>query len=147
MPSEREGVSLPPALVWIDAFSIGVPELDADHRQLVADAGAIVEAIRAMRPWHEVTAIAALMAQRCSAHFRREEALLESDGFGSLAPHRREHERIEAELQGVLGRIEGTGMPTRGMIEAALSFREMLIDHLLHYDLVYKSHVLDRRGL
>ena len=147
MPANGERVILPPALVWIDGFSVGVPELDEDHRQLIADAGAIVEAIRARRPWRDVESLAGLMVERCSAHFRREEALLERDEFAALPAHMREHERIEGEMRGALGGIAGADPPTRDMIAAALLLREMLIDHLLHYDLAYKSHELHRRGL
>lgn len=32
------------------------------------------------------------------------------------------------------------------MIEAALQLRQILIDHLLHYDLAYKSHAMAKRG-
>lgn len=139
-------MNLPPALVWIESFGVGIPELDDDHRQLVADAGAIVEAIRARRPWREVETLAGLMVERCRAHFRREETVMERDRFAALAAHKREHARIEAELQDVLSRIGGSDPPAPGMIEAALELREMLIDHLLRYDLAYKSHGMYVRG-
>jgi len=146
VPSERTAAKLPPTLTWVESFAIGVPEVDADHRRLIDDAGAIVETIRAACAWREVEALAGAMAVRCSAHFRREEALLERDHFALLADHRREHQRVEAEIPSVLERMKGTDPPTPTMIEAALYFRDMLIDHLLHYDLAYKSHLLDRRG-
>lgn len=139
-------MNLPPALVWIDSFSVGIPELDDDHRQLVADAGAIVEAVRARRPWREVETLAGLMVERCRAHFRREETVLERDRFSALAAHQREHARIEAEMQAILSGIGGSDPPTADMIEAALALREALIDHLLRYDLAYKSHGMYQRG-
>jgi hemerythrin len=139
--------ALPPVLVWIDAFAIGVPELDRDHRRLIDDAAEIVELIRAARPWAEVEARAKHMAARCSAHFRREEAILEREKFEGFAWHRREHERIEAEMREIVARLaSGGGPPTPAMIEAGLYFRGMLIDHLLRYDLGYKSHLLYQRG-
>lgn len=141
-----DSVNLPPALAWIDGFSVGIPELDEDHRQLVADAGAIVEAVRERRAWREVEALAGLMVERCRAHFRREEMVLERDRFAALAAHRGEHARIDREMQGILGRIGGSEPPTVDMIDAALSLREMLVDHLLRYDLAYKSHGMYRRG-
>jgi hemerythrin len=146
VPNERTAAKLPPTLVWIESFEIGVPELDADHRQLIDDARAIEDAIRGGRSWPEVEAAADTMALHCSAHFRREEAVLERDSFGKHASHKIEHQRIEAEMLRVLDRIRGADPPTPDMIEAALYFRGMLVDHLLHYDLAYKSHVLDRRG-
>lgn len=139
--------ALPPPLVWIDAFTIGVPEIDADHRLLIEDAAAIVELLRGGRPWPEVEARARLMARRCSEHFRREEAILDRDGFAELAAHKGEHARIEAEMQDIAARLGGAGgQPTPAMVEAGLYFRAMLIDHLLRYDLAYKSHLLYRRG-
>ena len=146
MPDERTAAKLPPTLAWIDGFTIGVPEVDADHRQLIGDADAIVEMLRTERAWYDVESLANAMSVRCSEHFRREEALLERDHFALLADHRREHQRIEGEIRSVLARLRGADPPTPDMIDAALYFRGMLVDHLLHYDLAYKSHVLDRRG-
>jgi len=146
MPSDGEGMALPPALVWIEGFSVGVAELDDDHRALIRDAGAIVEAIRARRPWRDVEALAGLMVERCIAHFRREEASLERDAFASLPEHRREHARIEADLQRILARIRKPDPPDEDMIEAALQLRHVLVDHLLQYDLAYKSHAMAKRG-
>jgi hemerythrin len=134
-------------LVWIDAFSIGNPEIDADHRVLVADAASIVELIRAKRPWPEIEAQAQLMARRCVEHFRREEAILEREKFPEASAHRQEHARIECEMQSAVARLDSAGGRTPAdMVGAALYFREMLVDHLLRYDLAYKSHVLDRHG-
>lgn len=148
MPQDGGSGPLPPPLVWLDAFAIGVPEIDADHRLLIDDAAVIVELIRTARPWPDVESRAQLMARRCGEHFRREEAILERDGYRALAAHRQEHARIEAEIQAVLPRLAAGGdEPTPAMIEAGLYFRTMLIDHLLRHDLAYKSHLLYRRGL
>lgn len=113
MPSDGQGMDLPPALAWIDGFSVGIPELDDDHRALIRDAGAIVEAIRARRPWREVEVLAGLMVDRCIGPFRREEASLERDAFARLPGHKRERARIEAEMQHVLARIRRSDPPKR----------------------------------
>jgi hemerythrin-like metal-binding protein len=135
-----------PPLRWLDGFTMGIAEIDDDHHQLIDDAESISALIYNARPWSEVVAMVELMAERCSAHFRREEQILARDRFPHHEAHRQEHARIEREIVDVVSRVQSDVEPTPAMIEAALYFRGMLIDHLLRYDLAYKSHLLYARG-
>lgn len=139
-------MNIPPQIRWLDAFTMDVPELDDDHRQLIEDAESLPQFIRDVRPWSEIVANVDLMADRCRAHFRREEQILERDHYPRYEFHRQEHARIEREIADIVARVRSNGEPSPAMIEAALYFRGMLIDHLLRFDLGYKSHLLYVRG-
>ena len=147
MSPERDEFDALPQLRWMDSLIIGVPEIDADHQQLIEDAERLRTLVRRSSPWREIMAMIEAMAERCTAHFRREEAILERDRFPSHTDHRREHARIEDQIKDIRARLRGDGAPpTPAMIEVALYFRSMLIDHLLRHDLKYKSHLLYVRG-
>lgn len=135
-----------PPLRWLDVFTMGIAEIDDDHRHLIDDAESISALVDNARPWSEVVAMVEIMAERCSAHFRREEQILARDRFPHHEAHRQEHARIEREIADIVSRAQSGAESTPAMIEAALYFRGMLIDHLLRYDLGYKSHLLYVRG-
>lgn len=88
------------------------------------------------------------MQTACSEHFRREEALLAREGFRSLAAHRDERHRVEAEIAGLVARLGEETPPARPAEaqEAVLAFRILLLEQLLYYDLAYKSYLQNRHG-
>jgi len=136
-----------PGLRWSDAFAIGIAEIDRDHRELIHDAETLIKLFQARNPWAEIRKQAERMAERCIEHFRREEAILEKDGFPARQQHALEHRRIESEIADILKSVrEAADPPAADVVEAVMFFRSMLVDHLLRYDLRYKSHLLYMRG-
>jgi hemerythrin len=133
-------------LEWMESLEIGVPEIDRDHKGLIDDANAITRALVDGRERDVIVDFVARMERDCVAHFHREEGILRRDKFADLETHAAEHRRIEGEIdeiKNILQTIEG---PESLIRELALSFRTILIDHLLRYDLKYKSHLMYRRG-
>jgi len=143
-PDPRTGTRLP----WLDVLETGRDEIDADHRRLIDDTNALLEALAATAPRRELLARLRAMQTACSEHFRREEALLEREGFQNLAAHRDEHRRVEGEIAGLVAQLGGEVPPARTAEaeEAVLAFRILLLEHLLYYDLAYKSYLQNRLG-
>lgn len=144
--TEGPGESAPFELAWMESLEIGVPEIDRDHKNLIEDANAITRALVEGRDRNVIVDRIARMRRDCSAHFRREEAILRRDRFTGLEAHVAEHRRIECEIDDISDMLLTMDGPEQLMQELVLSFRTILIDHLLRYDLRYKSHLLDRRG-
>ncbi|MFO1190110.1 MAG: hemerythrin domain-containing protein [Alphaproteobacteria bacterium] len=146
----REGDDEPdgiPALRWSDSLAIGIAELDRDHRELIHDAATLIKLFQARNPWAEIRKQVELMAERCTNHFRQEEAILEKDGFPGRQQHAVEHRRIESEIADILKSVrEATDPPAADIVEVVMFFRSMLVDHLVRCDLRYKSHLLYVRG-
>lgn len=144
LPNPRSGVPLP----WLEVLETGYAEIDSDHRRLVDDTNALLEALSEAASRPDLPARLRAMEAACAAHFRREEALLEREGFLASAAHRQEHLRIEGEIAGLVARLDRQE-PTADAAETAeavLAFRLLLLEHLLYYDLAYKSHLQDRQG-
>lgn len=134
-------------LPWIAALETGIPEIDSDHRQLVDGANRLLEGLFAEQPWPEILDQLAAMRDQCFAHFAREERLLKMEEFPKFAPHAAEHRRIEGEIDAIKAGVEAAPERTDLAVELVLSFRALLIDHLIRYDLAYKSHLQARRNV
>ena len=132
---------------WLDAFSMEVPEIDADHRKLIDLSEKLIQLLRINRQWSRVVATLKSTRKYWIAHCRREESILIADKYPDIAPHQQEHRRITQNMDRIIVLLSGAGKrgsPTD--VETASLFRSMIVDHMLLFDLAYKSHVLYARG-
>lgn len=132
---------------WLDAFSMEVPEIDSDHRKLLDLSEELVQFLRTNRQWSRVVATMTSIRKYWIAHCRREERILIADKYPDIAPHQQEHRRITRNMDKIIALLSGAsrrGSPTD--VETAALIRSMIIDHMLLFDLAYKSHVLYMRG-
>lgn len=133
-------------LPWLASMEIGIPEIDADHQHLVKRTNEVLIASGENRPWPDILQIVRNMKEECVKHFRLEEDYFEAERYPRAEDHIKEHRRIESDLADIIERMEKSG-PSEMTIELALHIRFMLIEHLLRFDLGYKSHFLFGRGL
>ncbi|MGD9537052.1 MAG: bacteriohemerythrin [Alphaproteobacteria bacterium] len=129
---------------WSPVFEIGVPEIDRDHREMVALTNAIRDALMAEQYELSSRLIAELLAA-AKAHFEREEALLAHHGFPRLQRHVRYHvglldkaERMKRVCENVTGKHE-----IRDCYDEMLSF---LVDDVVRGDYDFKSF-LEEKGI
>ena len=130
--------------VWLDSFVIGVPEIDDDHREMLAimrrvEAEAEAEDFEASR-----RLLDALMAHS-RGHFAREERYLERVGYPDLESHRRYHAALIGPAEALLASCKA--MTGQGELKACCeNMFGFLIDDVIAGDLTFKSF-LDDKGL
>jgi hemerythrin len=133
-------------LPWAPAWEIGVSEIDDDHRRLIDQCNALFKALAEARHKAEIMTIIRRMESESWEHFRREETILREVQYEEVDEHAAEHRRIERELEKAIGAIETAEASVAEWQTFALSFQSTLVNHLLLYDLKYKSHLLWKRG-
>jgi hemerythrin len=79
---------------WSACNSVGVPECDADHAELLSLAGMLRDALHTDAPEPEVQALLEDLLEAALAHFEREESLLAEAGYPQLVEHTRSHNRL-----------------------------------------------------
>jgi len=87
---------------WRDEFSIGLPEVDHDHRRLIAEINQLHEMIRSGQ---EVAALSVSLGgiqTAIAAHFALEEKDMASLGYDQLATHKADHERLLDDILDVI---------------------------------------------
>lgn len=131
----------PTPIVWTEAMSVGVPELDEDHKSLIAiinrlragatgggDAEAVRQSLVALRRYAEV-------------HFGREERVMSVCAFPALAHHQEEHHAFIDMMREESRRFEEDPEGRRQGIAEDLSdyLMRWLTQHILIEDMAYRA--------
>ena len=124
-----------PDITWTPEMSVGVPELDADHRILVDLINKLADA-QDVNDAGVIESVLDRLAIYIDEHFQREEAYMESAGYPQLPEHRQKHRALTAQVEQIrldffLGNRDSIG-------EYTLVFlKEWLRQHILVEDMQY----------
>jgi len=77
---------------WDEKYSVGVKELDSQHKQLVTILGDLYDAMQAQKTNEVLGKILNQLVGYTKAHFATEERLMAQYGYPNLAAQKREHE-------------------------------------------------------
>lgn len=132
-------------IVWSEAFQMGDAGIDDEHRRFIDIVNRLNAAIRDHAPPGEIAAVCDALVRDAAAHFRSEEATMERAGFGGLAAHRREHQRVLARIRDAAARAR-TVTDRASLVDAALAIKDALLSHMFRVDVHYKTHFLAARG-
>ena len=84
---------------WNQALSIGIPEIDYQHRNLVSMLNALHTAIEAKEPREHLGEILEELDLYVSNHFATEERLMERINYEFTTQHKQEHRRLAETVQ------------------------------------------------
>jgi hemerythrin-like metal-binding protein len=84
---------------WVSAYSVGVPELDDQHKREFALVDATVAFFRESPDASGPRPVVEELFAYAREHFRTEERLMAEAGYPRLIEHRHEHERLTATLE------------------------------------------------
>ncbi len=133
-------------------YSIGIPEMDAQHARLFE----LIDRFRAKAAdgLADDPAIAAAedalaeMLDYVKQHFSSEEAFMERHGFPGLAAHKRKHRELEDQVNGLHKDIQdyraGAKASRSAPLKLNLFVNVWLLEHILGEDGKYASYVLAR---
>jgi len=124
-------------ITWSEVFSVGVPELDAQHRRLVELINDFHGAQEAGSGVATLFGVLNGLVACAEQHFAAEERRMEETHYPDLLRHRREHDRLVREIFELHRRYE-RGQPDTA--EDTMAFlRAWLLDHILGCDKQYEN--------
>ncbi len=122
---------------WTDAFSVGIPSIDQQHRKIVE----LINELNAAMESGETDAVLHRIFRELVAytdhHFRYEEDLFARVGYGDAAAHRREHDELRARVDDLKTRVE-RGDFVLG-VEVMSFLRDWLTSHIQGSDQAYSA--------
>jgi hemerythrin len=124
-----------PIITWTPEMSVGVSELDADHRILVGLINKLSDA-QDVNDAAVIESVLDSLAIYVDEHFQREEAYMESVGCLHLQEHRQKHRALTAQVEQIrldffLGNRDCLGEHTLAFL------KEWLRQHILIEDMQY----------
>lgn len=95
-----------PAMTWTPEMSVGVPELDEDHKGLIRIINQLGEAAGDGTRQAAVRQCLMGLMRYAETHFAREEQVMAACGFPKLEPHRGKHQDFITRIQEATTRFD-----------------------------------------
>ncbi len=86
-------------LVWSDDLDVGNPMIDSDHRQLIALANQLAQALTTDGVTEKPGEILDELLTFTKAHFAREERLMQRIGYLDFAAHKSQHDGLLSDVK------------------------------------------------
>ncbi|MUM77669.1 bacteriohemerythrin [Pseudodesulfovibrio sp. F-1] len=131
-------------ILWNEEDSVGVPSIDAQHKELVAITNRLFLSIVKDDASAAVLGILAELTRYAEQHFAHEEALLVEHGYPGdlLKPHIAEHESLTAQVHDFLRRAsQDTDILD---LEVYDFLRDWMTKHLQRTDRTYAEFLCAR---
>lgn len=124
---------------WKDHFSVGVPSIDLEHREMIDLINELHQRMRGQDGQDSIVETLGEIYARISAHFALEEKLMRAASYEHLDAHKADHESLLDELLDIMDGVESDGDYNEQRLSDALSawFSEHFRTHdaLLHTQL------------
>jgi hemerythrin len=85
-------------LEWSEDYSVGIPELDIQHRQLMELASELIRVVNLGESVKPDPAIIEKMAEYAERHLQREELVLRVRGYPDYLEHKAEHDAYRRKI-------------------------------------------------
>ncbi|HLG52500.1 MAG TPA: hemerythrin family protein [Steroidobacteraceae bacterium] len=93
-------------IAWRDEFAIGLPDVDHEHRELIAMINALHESLGPDTAVEQIVAALGEIHARIAAHFALEEREMRNLKYVSLAEHKDDHERLLDDILDIMDTVE-----------------------------------------
>ena len=118
-------------IVWNDQFSVGVPRMDAQHRQLID----LINALHPDTDADSASKVISGMFDYASLHFAEEEELLRQVGYSELHTQQREHQSFLLKAS----EFSKSDLHKPELCAQSSDFlRSWMLHHILEEDMKYK---------
>jgi hemerythrin len=107
-------------LQWREEFSIGIAEVDHEHRELIDLINSLHERLVHDQARAGIGEFLGELHARISAHFALEEKIMRSRRYAGFAEHKQDHERLLDEIRDIMDGYELHGRYDAGALGAAL---------------------------
>lgn len=117
-------------ILWRDELSVGVEQIDAQHKELLQQFDQLLSACRQGKGSEEVLHLLDFLDEYVVTHFHDEEQLQKQSGFPDFDQHHREHQAFVAKLEELKNRMHNDGSV---LLDHVLDANKMLLDWLIRH--------------
>jgi len=132
-------------IVWNDQMSVGIPEVDEDHKHFVDLVNDFNQSIVERLDLPEIKQRLRLIIDDARQHFAHEEELFRQWRYPDYEDHAIQHAQILKALQDISEASMSYGMYSE-WIEAGMQIKDVLIDHIYKEDMKYAGFYRARLG-
>ena len=93
-------------IAWRDEFTIGLPDVDHEHREMIAMINGLLESLDPHTGVPQIVAALGEIHARIAAHFALEEREMRRLRYASVAEHKDDHERLLDDILDIIDTVE-----------------------------------------
>ena len=124
-------------LLWDDAYSLGIEEIDTQHKHLFEIANRIFTLKSSSKVKEDIRDILYELSDYVKEHFKDEEDYMSSINFPYLEDHKQEHQKII----GIVGSIlDNNHRLDTIQTKMRMIAKRALVEHILHEDMKIKVY-------
>jgi hemerythrin len=97
-------------LQWRDEFSVGIEEVDHEHRELIEMIRSLQESLKEGADVDDVIDVLGEIYAQIAAHFALEEKMMRQTQYPALADHKEDHETLLDDLRDIMDEVEDDGV-------------------------------------
>lgn len=95
-----------PLIEWKDEYSVGVPDVDAEHRDLIELINTLYASMQARDGRPDVMEFLGEIYVRIASHFALEELIMRRHEYDEYREHKRDHEHLLEEIRNIMDDYE-----------------------------------------
>ena len=108
-------------ITWRDEYSVGLPDVDHEHRVLIAMINELAESLGPGTPNARIVEALGEICSRIAAHFALEEREMRGLKYIGLGEHKRDHERLLEDIQDIMADVESPAGYDAALLEGRLT--------------------------
>jgi hemerythrin len=124
---------------WREAYSVHIPQIDAQHQQLIALINDLHAAMMKGAGNQALGRILNELVRYTESHFSYEEAMLQQRGYSSLMAHRAEHRQLTQQILDLQTQFRSGKLLMTMQVMQFL--KDWLANHILTRDMQYSREL------
>jgi hemerythrin len=117
---------------WSSTYSVGVAEIDEQHQALIAQLGALQEAMQEGRAAQSLSQILSNLRALAQVHFTFEEGLMEAHAYPEMPAHHAAHADLAKRLEEL--QLQVSAGNTSPSAQAIVSVQDWISYHITGLD-------------
>jgi len=122
------------AIQWLDSLSVGVEEIDNQHKGLFDAVNKLYDACSQGKGRQEVGKIVDFLGEYVITHFEAEEKLQQQNSYPDYGKHKEEHEKFIVDFTALKNRLEAEGSTLSFVSLVNRTVSDWLIRHISSTD-------------
>ena len=120
------------SLQWRDEFSVGIAEVDHEHRELIELINELQKDLRAGSDTQKIVQSLGEIYAQIASHFALEERMMRETRYPSFADHKEDHEILLDDLRAIMDAVEDDGVLDEAQLTGDLD--RWFSDHFKTHD-------------
>jgi len=121
-------------IAWRESLAIGVPEIDSQHKELLAHFDRLLKACENGMGKEELQRLLGFLDDYVIKHFSDEEAIQRKQRYPGYADHKSEHDGFIARIKELREEIAADGIAVHHVTETNNLLLKWLVNHITKRD-------------